>query len=170
MVETKGLAHQLERANRMLNRVLVTIAGAILVIMMLLACVNVALRSLGYPVKGTFELVGFFGAVVAAFALGRTQMAGEHISVDVLIARFPGELKRILTAICNLLGMVFFALAGWETARQGTTLWRVQEMSGTLHIVYFPFVYTVSLGCFVLALVLFLELLKNGRRRDIIHP
>jgi len=55
-------------------------------------------------------------------------------------------------------------LAAWQTGRLGTNLWEVHELSETLRIVYFPFVYAVSLGCVVIALVLMIELLKvfNG--------
>jgi TRAP-type C4-dicarboxylate transport system permease small subunit len=147
-----------------LNKVLVALAGTVLVIMTFLACVNVMFRSGGIPVKGTFELMGFFGALIASFALGRTQMAREHISVDCLINLFPARLQRVCSGINYAVGITFFALAGWETARWGTTLWRVHELSETLRIVYFPFVYCVSLGCFVIALVLLVDMLNllNG--------
>jgi len=61
--------------------------------------------------------------------------------------------------------MIFFSLAGWQAAKWGTNLWRVNELSETLRIIYFPFVYGVALGCGVIALVLLLDmikLIKNG--------
>jgi TRAP-type C4-dicarboxylate transport system permease small subunit len=144
----------------LLNKVLVGIAGTVLVLMVALACANVALRSFGYPIKGTFELIGFFGAIVAAFALGITQINKQHIAVDVVINLFPKSIKRILAGIGSLVAMVFFVLAAWQTVQWGTTLWRVHELSETLRIVYFPFVYAVSLGCSVIALVLLIDMLR----------
>ena len=150
----------LERMSRILNNILMAIAGLFLVAMMVLACANVAFRGFGMPIKGTFELMGLFGAVVAAFALATTQVQRQHIAVDVLIRAFPARLKRILGALNYLTGTALFLLAAWQTWLLGTNLWKVHELSETLRIMYFPFVYSVSLGCVVIALVLMIELLK----------
>jgi TRAP-type C4-dicarboxylate transport system permease small subunit len=150
----------LNRLSLFLNKALVGIAGTVLVLMVALACANVALRSFGYPIKGTFELIGFFGAIVAAFALGITQINKQHIAVDVVINLFPQSIKRILAGIGSLVAMVFFVLVAWQTVRWGTTLWRVHELSETLRIIYFPFVYAVALGCSVIALVLLIDMLR----------
>lgn len=154
----------LERMSRILNSLLIAIAGFFLVAMMTLACANVALRNFGIPIKGTFELMGLFGAVAAAFALAKTQIKRQHIAVDILVRIFPARVKRVLGAINYLIGTIFFVLAALQTGRLGTNLWKVHELSETLRIVYFPFVYAVSLGCVVIALVLMTELLKvfNG--------
>lgn len=156
----------LSRLSLVLNKILVAIAGIVLVLMVALACANVALRGLGYPIKGTFELMGFFGAIVAAFALGITQINKQHIAVDVVINLFPGSVKRILTGIGSLVAMAFFVLAAWQTVRWGTTLWRVNELSETLRIAYFPFLYAVSLGCSVIALVLLIDMLRLISSRE----
>ncbi len=155
---------KLEKISGVLNGVLVAIAGVFLVAMMVLASANVLFRSLGFPIKGAFELMGFFGALVAAFALGKSQMGREHIAVDVLIQYFPVGVKKVLSGIGYFIGALFFVLTSWQTARWATTLWRVNELSETLRIIYYPFVYSVSLGCLVIALVLLIDMLKlaNG--------
>lgn len=150
----------LERMSRILNKILMGIAGLFLVAMVALACANVVCRGINMPVKGTFELMGLFGAVVAAFALAGTQIQRQHIAVDVLIKSFPKRTRRILGALNYLIGTALFLLAAWQTGLLGTNLWRVHELSETLRIMYFPFVYAVSFGCVVIALVLMIELLK----------
>ncbi|HOO91584.1 MAG TPA: TRAP transporter small permease subunit [Syntrophales bacterium] len=159
-----NLIASMERMSRILNKLLIAIAGLFLVAMMSLAGANVVLRSFGVPVKGTFELMGLFGAVVAAFALAKTQIERQHIAVDVLIRVFPAGVKRALCVVKYLIGAIFFILAAWQTGQLGTNLWQVHELSETLRIAYFPFVYAVSLGCVMIALVLIIELLKvfNG--------
>ncbi len=150
----------LERMSRILNKILMVIAGLFLVAMVALACANVVCRGFNMPVKGTFELMGLFGAVVAAFALAGTQIQRQHIAVDVLVRSFPKRVRRILDALNYLIGTAFFLLASWQTGLLGTNLWEVHELSETLRIAYFPFVYAVSFGCVVIALVLIIELLK----------
>ncbi len=150
----------LEKISKITNKMLTAVAGTMLLAMLILACTNIAFRTFWVPLKATFELMGFFGAVVAAFALGRTQMSREHIAVDVLVQCFPPGIKRMLNGVNYGIGMIFFLLVAWQTARWGTTLRTVNELSETLRIMYYPFVYCLSLGCLVMALVLFLEAVK----------
>ena len=49
------------------------LAGVAVIALMLLASGNVIMRMFGKPFSGTYELVGFLGALVIAFALGETQ-------------------------------------------------------------------------------------------------
>jgi len=59
----------LDKASKILNQVFVCIGGVFLAGMVLLSCSNILLRIVWLPVKGTYELMGFFGAIVTAFAL-----------------------------------------------------------------------------------------------------
>ena len=60
----------LDRINHYVNLVLMGIAGLFLTAMIALTCANVFLRLVWIPVAGTFELMGYFGAVITAFAMG----------------------------------------------------------------------------------------------------
>jgi TRAP-type C4-dicarboxylate transport system permease small subunit len=104
--------------------------------------------------------MGYFGAIVTAFALGYTQAGRGHIAVDILVLRFSQKTRRILNGINYFICMVFFAIVGWRIALYAETLWKTGEVTETLRIIYYPFTYGVSLGCFVLALVLLVDFLK----------
>ena len=122
------------------------------------------------PVKGTYELMGFFGAIVAAFALGYTQVSKGHIAVDILVDRFSSKTRKI-TGIINCAACAgFFIIAAWQLAIKATTLWKTGEVTETLRIIFYPFTYAVAVGCAVLALVLLLELVRAvipGKEGDI---
>jgi len=150
----------LDRATKILNQVLVCIAGICLAVMVLLVCSNIFLRIVWLPVKGTFELMGFLSAVITAFALGYTQIKRGHIGIDLVVMQFSEKAQRILNGINYLLCMVFFSLAGWQIAKYATTMWRTGEVTETLRIIFYPFTYGVALGCFVLSLVLLADFLK----------
>jgi TRAP-type C4-dicarboxylate transport system permease small subunit len=150
----------LEKISRFLNLLFAYIAGAILVTMILLTCGNILARIVWVPIKGTFELMGFFGALATALVLGYTQMKKAHISVDILVNRFSRRTQTILNGINTLVCMLFFAVAGWQLTRWASTVWRTGEVTETLRIIYHPFVYAVALGCFLLALSLLVEFLK----------
>ena len=76
----------LDKLGLYLNRLLMIIAGIFLLGMIALTCANILLRLFWFPVRGTFELMGFFGAIVTAFALGYTQVNKGHIARAVLEA------------------------------------------------------------------------------------
>ena len=151
----------LDKVSRFLNKVLIWIAGCFLAAMILLNCANIFLRKVWIPVAGTFELMGYFGAVATAFALGYTQISRGHIAVDVLVLRFSGRTRRILNGINSIICMAFFALVSWQIARYATTLLKTGEVTETLRIIYYPFTYGVALGCATLSLVFLTEFLKS---------
>jgi len=148
----------LEKISRLMNHSFIFVAGTFMVAMILITCLNIFSRLVWVPIKGTFELMGFFGAVVTAFALGYTQAKKAHISVDILVNRFPKRVQKILNGINSVICLIFFALAGWQIAKLGNTLRTSGEVTETLRIIYYPFTYGVALGCFLLSLVLLVEL------------
>ena len=150
----------LEKISRILNRTVVLIAGAFMVAMILITCANIFLRIVWMPIKGTFELMGFFGAVATALVLGHTQMKKAHISVDILVNGLSPRIRTVFNGVNYLICMIFFAVLGWQISRLATTLWKTGEVTETLRIVYYPFTYGVAFGCFLLALVLLVDLLK----------
>lgn len=151
----------LDRINQFLIRLLTFIGGFFLVAMVLMTCANIFSRNVWVPIKGTFELMGFFGAIVTAFALGYTQLNKGHIAVDVLINTFSERTRRTLQIINNGVCTVFFGIAAWQIAVKATTLRTTGEITETLRIIYYPFTYAVAFGCGVLALVMLTDLLKS---------
>ena len=142
-----------------LNQTLIWIAGAALCGMVLLSCSNMLLRLLGYPVKGTYELMGFSGAVLAAFALGATQRQGGHIEVDLLDSVLPRRVNRGLRIVANLASAAFFGLICWRLIVLALSLEGSGEVSETLHLPYYPVVLAVALGFFSLILVFLRQIL-----------
>jgi len=151
----------LEKISDRLNRWATAGAGVILVFMILLTMANIVLRKVWVPVRGTYEMMGFAGAVITALAMGITQKKKEHIHVDILFNRFPAPVRRVLSAVNTGICAVFFAMAGWYVAGKAQTLFATGEVSETLRMVYYPFAYVVAGGCFLLAVMLLM---------DTIHP
>jgi TRAP-type C4-dicarboxylate transport system permease small subunit len=151
----------LDKISQALNQILVWIGGLFIVAMILLTCSNIFLRIVWLPVKGTFELMGYFGAIATAFALGYTQIKKGHIAVDILYMSFSDQTKRVLTFFNSLVCMVFFAIVAWQITKYGNTLRATGEVTETLRIIYYPFTYGVSIGCGLLSLVFLTDMLKS---------
>ena len=157
----------LDKLRYALNKIFIWIAGFFLLVMILLTCANIFLRLVWIPVKGTFELMGFFGALVTALALGYTQIKRGHVGIDIIVNQFSKRTQRILNGANYFISMIFFALAGWQIGKWATTLWRTGEVTETLRIIFYPFTYGVAFGCILLSFVLlvdFLKMLIQGKR------
>ena len=152
----------LERINNFLNKILLFSGSVAVLLLMSLATVNVVLRFFfNAPYRGAYELVGFLGAVVIAFALGHTQKRKDHIVVDILTSKFPKRVNRILDGINYFITTIFFAIVSWQVFIWGTKILKSGEVSETLKIVFYPFIYSVSLGFAVFSLTLVVDFVKN---------
>ncbi|MBW1704291.1 MAG: TRAP transporter small permease [Deltaproteobacteria bacterium] len=151
----------LDKFSHYLNQALIWIAGCFLAAMILLTCANIFMRIVWVPISGTFELMGYFGAIVTAFALGYTQIKRGHIAVDIVVLGFSKKVQKILNAVNYLICMVFFSVVAWQIAKYATTLWKTGEVTETLRIIYYPFTYGVAFGCVILSLVFLINFLKS---------
>ena len=151
----------LEKISNFLNQAILWLAGLFLLAMITITGANIVLRLFGLPIRGTFELMGYFGAVVTAFALGYTQIKHGHIAVDIVVLRFSKSIQRILQAVNHLVCMAFFVMVAWQVAKYATTLWQTGEVTETLQIIYYPFTYAVALGCLILAFTFLVDFFKS---------
>jgi TRAP-type C4-dicarboxylate transport system permease small subunit len=118
------------------------------------------------PYRGAYELVGFLGAIVIAFALGYTQKRKDHIVVDILTEKFPKRVNRVLDGVNYFITTIFFAIVSWQVFIWGMKISKSGEVSETLKIIFHPFIYSVSLGFVVFSLTLVIDFLKNFQSRE----
>lgn len=141
---------------------MLTLTGGLFLLgMIILTTANVFIRQIFIPIRGTFELMGYAGAVVTAFALGYTQFTNGHIAVDVLVNTYPKGLKRLISALNYGVCCFFSGFMAWHVLQKAFTLKNAGELSETLNIIYYPFTYAVSFGCLILTLALFTDFIKT---------
>jgi len=157
----------LEKINNFLNKILMIVGSVAVLSLMSLATVNVVLRFFfNAPYRGAYELVGFMGALVIAFALGYTQKRKDHIVVDILTAKFPKRVNKILDRINYFVTTIFFIIVSWQVFVWGMKISKSGEVSETIKIIFHPFVYSVSLGFAVFSLTLILDFMKNFQGKE----
>ena len=148
-----------------INAVQVLFGGLFLVMMVLLTCANIFFREFGLPVRGTYELMGFFGAVIFALSLAFSHEKKEHLYVNIIYDRLPASLKRVFSIINKAVCLGFFFILAYQLVKKAFVLKEVGELSETLRISYYPFILVTAFGVFVLAVLLLYELvLKIGGR------
>ena len=156
----------LDTLNDFLNKILMILGGIAVLALMLLATGNVVLRIFSMPYRGAYEIVSFLGAVVIAFALGFTQKKKDHIVVDILTDKFSRELQNVIDKIADLTIMIFFGIACWQIYVWGMKIYESHEVSVTLKIPFYPFVFAVSIGFALLSFTAFVDFLKKLFREE----
>ena len=137
------------------------LGGIAVLALMLLAPGNVVLRIFHLPLRGTYEIVSFLGAVVIAFALGFTQKNKDHIVVDILTERFPKKIQTCIEALADVVIMIFFGIVSWQVYVWGMKIYESHEVSETLKIAFHPFIFAVSVGFALLCFSAFVDFLKK---------
>ncbi|MBN2332170.1 MAG: TRAP transporter small permease [Deltaproteobacteria bacterium] len=143
-----------------INHLYVWISGATLVMMMALGFGNVISRVLWRPIRGSFEIIGFLGAVTIALSLGFTQIQKNHVAVDIITHKYSKTWRKLTAALSYMITAPFFLVAAWQVGVWGKTILQSGETSETLRIAYYPFIFIVALGFLFLSLTLFLDLFQ----------
>ncbi|MEW6333860.1 MAG: TRAP transporter small permease [Thermodesulfobacteriota bacterium] len=148
----------------LLGRGFNVLAAIAVVLMMLLTCADVLLRSFRRPIPGTYEIMGFLGTVVIAFALASTSVEKGHIAVELLVARLPRKFRTAVAALASFVGAGLFALICWQSVAYAADLRSSGEVSVTLTLPVYPFIYGIAAGSGLLCLLLSIEGLLSAMR------
>ena len=150
----------LEGAGRAFN-ILACIA---VIAMMMLSTADVVMRLFGKPIPGTYELVGFLGAIVVSFALVFTSMEKGHIAVEILVEKLPQRAQLSIEAVCNLIGALLFGVIAYQAVLYALDMKQSGEVSLTLQMPPYPFIFGIAAGCALLCLLLVADFIKSVQR------
>jgi len=161
-----------DKSSKRLANLLYWIAGFAIVLMMLLTCTDVFLRfgvtayhqyhwgfmAIFQPIPGTYEVVCFLGAIAVSFAMAHTSVERGHVAVSLVIRLFPRRVQAAIETITGLFGFVFFGLLSWQSIVYANDLHVNGEVSLTLQLPFYPFVYGISFGAAAVCLVLWVDI------------
>jgi len=133
------------------------IAIVALFAMMMLTVSDVILRAFGSPIIGCYEVVTFLSAVVIGFPIAYTQIQRVHIAIEFVVMRFTRKAQKIVDAVAHFLSIGVFAVLAWQVSRLGVKFWTIGQVSETLELPFFPFVWGVAFGCAVMTLILIID-------------
>lgn len=147
-----------------LARYMYYVAGIAIVAMMLLTCADVALRLFRKPIPGTYELVCYLGAVAASFAMAHTSVERGHVAVSFLVDIFPKRIQGVIESLTGLVGISLFAVLAWRSFRYALLLKAGGEVSQTIQLPFYPFVFGLGFASVGVCLVLLVELGRSSRK------
>jgi TRAP-type C4-dicarboxylate transport system permease small subunit len=153
--------HIFEKLIRDLSNKMYWIAGAAIVAMMLLTTADVVLRFFRKPIPGTYEL-GFLGAVAVSFAMAHTSIEKGHVSVSFVVSHFPPRVQRFIECITSCFGLFIFGVITWQSITYANDLHTAHEVSLTLELPFYPFIYGIGFSAGVVFLLLLSDMIKNA--------
>jgi TRAP-type C4-dicarboxylate transport system permease small subunit len=168
----------LEKAINVLVQFMYQVAGASIVVMMLLTCADVILRfattlraRYGWealaslkPIPGTYELVCLLGVVAAAFAMAHTSLRAGHVSVNFVVRLLSLKAQAVFEIVTGTLGLLFFGIIGYQSIHYAINARSLGEVSMTLRLPYYPFIYGISLSAFTVSVILLLGVIKSWKK------
>jgi TRAP-type C4-dicarboxylate transport system permease small subunit len=138
--------------------VLLIIGISALAVMMFLMAADVVLRYFfNSPLPGAYELFEYMMAIVVSFGIVYCAQRGGHVTVDLVVDRFPKKVQAVIGSITSFFSLGLFMLITWQN------LWYIKEQFGSkltsavLLIPVYPFIAVVAIGFGVFCIVL----LKN---------
>jgi len=129
--------------------------------MVLLGSANIILRLFHRPIFGVVDVISLLGAVVIFFAWAHTEVQKGHISIELVVSRFPQRSQAIFDSITCFLSAGICALLAWQLGVHGMRLWQTGETTPTLELRYFPIVLGAGFCIAVLCLVFVIELIDS---------
>ena len=154
----------MERVSTTLTTIMYWIAGVAITLMMLITCADVLLRYFRRPIPGTYELVCFLGAMGASFAMAHTTVKKGHVSVSLVVRLLPPRLQALIGVITTLFGLILFSMLSWQSVLFANDLKAAKEVSMTIELPFYPFVYGMSFAAAAVCLILLVNLIQHVKK------
>lgn len=133
----------------------------VLFIMMTLTMADVLLRKLvNHSILGTVELTELMLVLVVFCSLAKCQVDDGHIRIDFIMRNFSPKTQKLVDVFTQFSCFVLFLFMTYGTYRYAVDMKEWEEVTLDLGIKVYPFVYVVSFGCGLLAIVLLLKSLR----------
>ncbi len=151
------------RAIRTLIHALAHVAGAGVMVMVVVTSIDAVSRRFGFPVPGAYDLVKMAATISVAAALPYTTAIKGHVAIEFFFHKLGRRGRIVVDAIMRLAGMALFSLLAWGCVDYGNSLRRNGEVSMTLQLPVFWLPYVLAASCVLVVLVKFYHLTHPGR-------
>ena len=145
------------------KKILNLIGGVALSVMMFLTVADVFMRSAGYPILGTYEIVSLLLAVVIGFTIPVVSLDKGHVYMEILLDKLSGKSSAVIITFTRVLCIILFFIIGYNLFRVGNEFHASGEVSSTLKIPFFPMAYGVGICCFIECLVFVSDIIRVWR-------
>jgi TRAP-type C4-dicarboxylate transport system permease small subunit len=148
---------------KLVSKVLNSIAGIAVTVMMLLTVADVLLRAGGHPIIGTFEIVALLLALVIGFGIPQVSLDRGHVYMEVLVEKLSRRGKNVMNTFTRVLCLGLFAFIGVNLFNVGARFHASGEVSATIKIPFYPVAYGVAICCLLECCVFIFDIVRIWR-------
>ena len=143
-----------ERAIFLVTNLANRVGACVLVGMMLLVSGDVFFRYFfNRPVAGTFELVEVMMGAIVSLSIAYTGLRRGHVAVELITDKLPDGIRRSLELLHHVVCIIFFSAVAYKCFQQAGIIRESETVTTLLEIPIFPFIWVLSFGAALLALV-----------------
>jgi TRAP-type C4-dicarboxylate transport system permease small subunit len=139
------------------------IAGLAVAAMIIVTCVDVVGRRLGYPLKGAYDLVEILGAITIAGALPYTTACKGHVAIEFLPHKLSPRGRIVLSTLVALVFISVFAFLTWRFVQYGIELKASNQGTVTLRWPIFWLPHWMAVCTAATILVLLYQMMHPGK-------
>jgi TRAP-type C4-dicarboxylate transport system permease small subunit len=119
-------------ALRLIVNLLAAVAALAIVVMILVTCVDVVGRRIGYPLKGTYDMVEMLSAIMIAGALPYTTAYKGHVAIEFILQKLSRRGRIILDLFVRSASILMFGFLTWRFIQYGQELKASGQVTLTL--------------------------------------
>lgn len=133
-----------------------------LFMMMCLTVVDVIGRFVfNSPILGSFEITQYLIVVMVFSFVGYAQSHKWHVNVDILVNTFPRKAQSLINLFNFTVSLILLGLITWMGFEKAMESMATGDKPMNLPIPQYPFVFFMALGCGVMCIELFRDILKT---------
>ena len=150
----------LEKVQLVTERAMMVIAGAIVMLMMVLITIDVVCRKLSLSFSGVYETIQILTVAVVFLGISYVQKMKGHIFIEIATTKLPLKWQQILDCIGYLIGIFICGIITWQSllvAWESVLIW--EYAAGVVQIPIWPAKLIVAIGFLFMTLRLMLDLM-----------
>jgi len=133
-----------------------------LFMMMGLTVVDVVMRhALNAPILGSFEITRYLIVILIFSFIGYAQSQKAHVSVDIFVNTFPQKAQSLIELFNFSVSLIVMILITWKGYEKAMESMATGDKPMNLPIPEFPFVFFLALGCGIMCIELFRDILRT---------
>lgn len=155
----KKIAQGLEKVLTPVIPVIGGIGSIFIMAAMLLTVADViGRRFLNQPVPGSYEISSMILVVVVFSTITYCQLLKGHVSIDILVSRLDKKKQDIINVFVYVIFLVIICILTWQLYVYAVETFHKNEVSGTILLPVYPFVFIAAIGCTLLLLIVLMHL------------
>jgi TRAP-type C4-dicarboxylate transport system permease small subunit len=121
-------------------------------------------RTLGHPIFGSVEIVGFMATLAVVMAMPYTHQVQGHIGVEIIVRLFSEKTQTIIDICTGIISLILFAVVTWRMTVYANTMKESGEVSMNLEFPEHVIIYLTAVCMVVFTLIILKDIVNNIRK------